>query len=382
MAELQMRCSAASLRSVSASSAGIVPHAAEAPATAATAEAAFSRDATSAAAVAVAAFTAETASADAWKPPAGEPASREATSCEVGLSAAAVRAWRESSGPPAWPIAVPAELAVSRCARALGSGAALDDAPVAAAAAAVAGAAAGAITREQAEYPDSSASMRSASASSVRSLSGRTMRVSAISNDRRGLVDVFNSADRSPKTPSKRAKRSGPNNGNSPVSSRRSDSDTSSATSAPTSDITYRLRTRSAISPTNRARSAPVSTYCAVQRKHAAASRVPTAFMISDISLESSDPSIASAPASVTLPSPNAIICSREVSALRRPPSARCAIKSSASPSNSTPSDTHTAPKRATMASADMRRKSNRWQREWMVSGTFCGSVVARMNTT
>ena len=224
--------------------------------------------------------------------------------------------------------------------------------------------------------------MRSASASSVKSLSGRTMRVSAISNDRRGLVDVFNSADRSPKTPSKRARRSGPNNGNSPVSSRRSDSDTSSATSAPTSDITYRLRTRSAISPTNRARSAPVSTYCAVQRKHAAASRVPTAFMISDISLESSDPSIASAPASVTLPSPNAMICSREVSALRRPPSARCAIKSSASPSNSTPSDTHTAPKRATMASAEMRRKSNRWQREWMVSGTFCGSVVARMNTT
>ena len=377
-----MRCSAASLRSVAASSAGIVPHAAEAPATAAAAEAAFSRDATSAAAVAVAAFTAETASAEAWKPPAGEPASREATSCEVGLSAAAVRVWRESSGPPAWPIAVPAELAVSRCARALGSGAALDDAPVAAAAAAVAGAAAGAITREQAEYPDSSASMRSASASSVRSLSGRTMRVSAISNDRRGLVDVFNSADRSPKTPSKRAKRSGPNNGSSPASSRRSDSDTSSATSAPTSDITYKLRTRSAISPTNRARSAPVSTYCAVQRKHAAASRVPTAFMISDISLESSDPSIASAPASVTSPSPNAIICSREVSALRRPPSARCAIKSSASPSNSTPSDTHTAPKRATMASADMRRKSNRWQREWIVSGTFCGSVVARMNTT
>ena len=377
-----MRCSAASLRSVAASSVGIVPHPAEAPTTAAAAEAAFSRGAASAAAVVVAAFTAGAASADAWKAPAGEPASREATSCEVGLSAAAVRAWRESSGPPAWPIAVPAELAVSRCARALGSGAALDDAPVAAAAATAAGAAAGAITREQAEYPDSSASMRSASASSVRSLSGRTMRVSAISNDRRGLVDVFNSADRSPKTPSKRAKRSGPNNGNSPVSSRRSDSDTSSATSAPTSDITYKLRTRSAISPTNRAKSAPVSTYCAVQRKHAAASRVPTAFIISDTSLESSDPSIASAPASVTLPSPNAIICSREVSALRRPPSARCAIKSSASPSNSTPSDTHTAPRRATMASADMRRKSNRWQREWMVSGTFCGSVVARMNTT
>ncbi|CVH75984.1 hypothetical protein BN3658_00534 [Coriobacteriaceae bacterium CHKCI002] len=64
------------------------------------------------------------------------------------------------------------------------------------------------------------------------------------------------------------------------------------------------------------------------------------------------------------------------------PPSARCAMRSSASPSNSTPSDTHTAPKRDTSASCEMRRKSKRWQREWIVSGTFCGSVVARMNTT
>ena len=92
MAELQMRCSAASLRNVSASSAGIVPHAAEAPATASAAEATFSRGAAPAAAVAAAAFTAGTASADAWKPPAGEPAPREAASCEAGISLAAVRA--------------------------------------------------------------------------------------------------------------------------------------------------------------------------------------------------------------------------------------------------------------------------------------------------
>ncbi len=29
-----------------------------------------------------------------------------------------------------------------------------------------------------------------------------------------------------------------------------------------------------------------------------------------------------------------------------------------------------------------MRWKSKRWQREWIVSGTLCGCVVARMNTT
>ena len=60
----------------------------------------------------------------------------------------------------------------------------------------------------------------------------------------------------------------------------------------------------------------------------------------------------------------NAMICSSDVSALRNPPSARCAIKSSASPSNSTSSAMQMAPKRETIDSGAMRRKSNRWQRE------------------
>ena len=61
---------------------------------------------------------------------------------------------------------------------------------------------------------------------------------SAISNDRRGFVDVLSSADRSPNTPSSRARRSDPNKGNSPVNWRRSVAPTSSATSASVSDIT------------------------------------------------------------------------------------------------------------------------------------------------
>ena len=36
---------------------------------------------------------------------------------------------------------------------------------------------------------------------------------------------------------------------------------------------------------------------------------------------------------------------------------------------------------RSTMVSTLKRRKSKRWQRERMVAGNLCGSVVARMNT-
>lgn len=33
------------------------------------------------------------------------------------------------------------------------------------------------------------------------------------------------------------------------------------------------------------------------------------------------------------------------------------------------------------MSSGSSRRKENRWHRESMVAGTFCSSVVARINT-
>ena len=180
----------------------------------------------------------------------------------------------------------------------------------------------------------------------------------------------------------RRARRSEPNAVSSRTSSPRSESVMSRSTSEPARDMMYMFLTRSDISRVNCARSAPVSTYWATQRKHAATSRTPTAAISSTISLESMEPSRRSAPDSVTSPFSNAMICSSEVSALRRPPSARRAINSSASPSNRTPSAVHTAPSLDTMDSGAMRRKSKRWQREWMVSGTFCGSVVHKMNTT
>ena len=37
---------------------------------------------------------------------------------------------------------------------------------------------------------------------------------------------------------------------------------------------------------------------------------------------------------------------------------------------------------RPTMSSMPMRRKSKRWQRDWIVSGTLCGCVVASTKTT
>ena len=57
----------------------------------------------------------------------------------------------------------------------------------------------------------SSVATRAASASSVKSLSGRTIRVNAISKERRGLTEERNSALRSPRTRRMYARRSGPN---------------------------------------------------------------------------------------------------------------------------------------------------------------------------
>ena len=190
------------------------------------------------------------------------------------------------------------------------------------------------------------------------------MRVSAISKVSRGFVDVFSSPATSPKTPRSRARRSTPNSGSSWISSQRVVSDTSSTTSGPATAMTYMLRMCSARFATNWAMSAPVSTYSATQRKHAAASRAPIVRTMSAKSVESTAPSIRSATSMVTAPSPKAMSCSSEVSALRMPPSARCAMSSRASPSNSTFSAVQMAPSRDTMASVEMRRKSKRWQRE------------------
>ena len=66
-------------------------------------------------------------------------------------------------------------------------------------------------------------------------------------------------------------------------------------------------------------------------------------------------------------------------SASRIPPSARLAMRSAASGSIWMPSCSQTHRTRAAMTEGLMRRKSNRWQRERMVAGILCTSVVARM---
>ena len=53
----------------------------------------------------------------------------------------------------------------------------------------------------------------------------------------------------------------------------------------------------------------------------------------------------------------------------------------SASASASTPSASAISRRRSATSAVEMRRKSKRWQRETMVAGRRCGSVVARMNT-
>ena len=231
-------------------------------------------------------------------------------------------------------------------------------------------------------FPCSSASIRSASASKVRSESGRTMRVRAISKHRRGLPAVFSCTIRSPSTPSMRDALSGPNSFSSDSSWVNSDPVTPRTAFEPAMATTYRLRTCSAMSRANCAKSAPESMYSATQAKQAATSRRPTASMMRAMSVDASEPSRSRAPSIVTLPPPKVISCSKVVRALRIPPSALCATSSRASSSNSASSAMQITRSLSTISPVPRRWKSKRWQREWMVAGTFCGSVVHSTKTT
>ena len=73
---------------------------------------------------------------------------------------------------------------------------------------------------------------------------------------------------------------------------------------------------------------------------------------------------------------------SRMDSASRMPPSAARAMRSKAAGEASAPAPCAACASRPTIWRIGMREKSNRWQRERIVAGSFCGSVVARMNTT
>ncbi len=139
---------------------------------------------------------------------------------------------------------------------------------------------------------------------------------------------------------------------------------------------TYNSRRYCAKSVANCDRSTPASTSESTTLKARGTSRAPTAWANVAMSLVSMPPNMSCAAANVMLLLQNEISCSSAVRASLMPPRALCATSSSALPSNCAPSATHTAPSFATIASWPMRLKSKRWQRDKMVSGTFCGSVV------
>ena len=69
------------------------------------------------------------------------------------------------------------------------------------------------------------------------------------------------------------------------------------------------------------------------------------------------------------------------LSASRMPPSAARAITVSAPGETFAPLPSAASFRRSWMSDTAIRPKSNRWHRLRMVSGSFCGSVVARINT-
>ncbi len=79
-------------------------------------------------------------------------------------------------------------------------------------------------------------------------------------------------------------------------------------------------------------------------------------------------------------PAPWAIAWSSSDSESRAEPSAARAMIASASGSTSTPSWAQILPRCGTSSEASMRRRSKRWQRDRIVTGTLRISVVANTN--
>ncbi|GJE45273.1 hypothetical protein AEGHOMDF_4467 [Methylobacterium soli] len=84
--------------------------------------------------------------------------------------------------------------------------------------------------------------------------------------------------------------------------------------------------------------------------------------------------------AAVTAPAPCAMAWSRSESASRTEPSAARVIAASASSSALTPSAAQMRARWADRVSASTRRRSKRWQRDRIVTGTLRISVVANTN--
>ena len=230
----------------------------------------------------------------------------------------------------------------------------------------------------------SSWATRSARESSVRSLLGRAILVSATSSTRRWSVAVRISFAASPSTTIAREILS--TEPNASASSRRFCSSSSLASTtpgfAPTAATTYTSRRWPASSRVNSSRSRPWLTRSPTAENSVGTLRSAMAQATLTNMEPLTSPSRSWADSSDTLPSPNTESFSSVLSASRMPPRAWRTTSSSAALSYSKPSWRQTSSRWASMSGAPMARKSKRWTRERMVSGIFCGSVVHSTNTT
>ncbi|GAO05620.1 hypothetical protein PSR1_04535 [Anaeromyxobacter sp. PSR-1] len=149
-----------------------------------------------------------------------------------------------------------------------------------------------------------------------------------------------------------------------------------------TSFATTTLRRCRTSSSASRFTSSPRSWSASISRSSAAPSRPTSAAAMRDTAAASTAPS-ASATASSPGASPQAArTWSSSDSASRMPPSAWRATSASAAGDSRIPSSAATLASWSAICCSVSRRKSKRWQRERMVSGTLWTSVVASTNFT
>ena len=156
----------------------------------------------------------------------------------------------------------------------------------------------------------------------------------------------------------------------------------SSAGGRPVARVTRTCRSSNATSSARRLRSAPRTKTSSTDSSSARASRRINAVARVWTTVRSMAPS-ASATWASEAPGPQAdITWSRSESASRIPPSACRTMRARAASESPAFSSVAICFSRASIRSTGMRRKSCRWQRERMVSGSLWGSVVAKMNFT
>ena len=156
----------------------------------------------------------------------------------------------------------------------------------------------------------------------------------------------------------------------------------SSAGSSPQTRAARRSRNRSAIPSRARSGASPSARSVAIARSVAAGSPAPIADATSFTMSSGGTPSTRSSRAASSRPSAAATTRSRMLSPSRIDPFASRATRRTTASSASMDSLPNTAARCSAIRATEIGRKSNRWQRLWMVGRTLWGSVVQRMNFT